>query len=69
MAWGIYFALVRASRQSLAAAIGVGAIGIFWCWMLRPEPIGPGLLLAAVLAAIGGLIRSRRTRVQSSQSP
>jgi hypothetical protein len=59
LALGAYLWLIRAERQSLALAIGLGVLGGLWCWKMRFEPIGPALLLAAVSVALSGLRRQR----------
>jgi hypothetical protein len=68
LAWGVYLALVRADRHTLATAIALGAIGVVWCWMLRPEPVGPVLILAAMLVALGSLFK-RRMRIPAPGLP
>jgi hypothetical protein len=50
----------RTERRTLALAVGLAALGTLWCWKLRVEPLGPAMLLFAVIVALGGLIRERR---------
>lgn len=65
-AWGMCLWLILSDRQGLALAMALAVIGAVWCWKLRVEPVGPALLLAAVLVALVGLIR-KRTRARRSQ--
>jgi hypothetical protein len=55
---GMLFGPARA--QSLQRCMMLAAIGVFWCWKLSPDPVGPALLLVAAVWSFFVLVRRRR---------
>jgi hypothetical protein len=53
--------LLFGRRFRLAVPIALVLLGGLWCWSLQPEPVGPALLMLAIISAIVNLPRARES--------
>jgi hypothetical protein len=56
----VFLCLASPRRATFTLPLLLVGLGLFWCWRLRPEPVGPALLFAAVLFALAGLVRRQQ---------
>ena len=64
-----FYLLGAAASPTLTASLVLAAAGLFWCWKLWPEPVGPALLLLAILLFLARYLgRIARQRVPELHS-